>query len=119
MAAHEKFTPTLFLSWSSDSTLSIVTVIISPVLSRNRNLIGVIFPFVSVQEIICTGISTHSMLSKNSTPLFIWCSPIITHRTCVCKHVICGKLYLDNLRQKNKMILYKAQPVLWEPVSQN
>jgi len=28
---------------------------------------GVIFPFVSVQEIICTGMSTQSMLSIDST----------------------------------------------------
>ncbi len=39
-----------------------------PFLSRNRNRMGVIFPFVSVQEIICTGIFTHSMLSIGCTP---------------------------------------------------
>lgn len=50
---------------------SMVIVIISPLLSRKRNLKGVIFPSVSVQDIICTGMSIHkifsiiSALSKN------------------------------------------------------
>ena len=53
----------------------------SPFLSRKRNLMGVIFPSVSVQEIICTGISTHRMLSIKITPFLIEILIVLTMGT--------------------------------------